>query len=326
MRYSVAESTDDAYRIIELRDEQTGVSASIAPEIGNNAFSLRAKDAEFVWKPDQPLRRLHEQAALFGIPFLAPWANRLDQQAFWADGTLYPFKESIGNIRKDAHRLPIHGLLLFEPWTVERVFADDYGATLISTLPFTSRPRLMAQFPFAHRIEMRHTIREGRLHIRTKIISQCAEALPVAIGFHPYFRLPDTRRDDWTVDIAAREHHELNERNIPTGKTSVLASNYNIDLRTHTLDDVYTDLNRKSGGSARFAVNSGRDRLAVNFGPHYSVAVVYAPAEHDFICIEPMAAITNAFNAAHAGLYKALQYVAPYGIWEEEFSVEPSRD
>jgi aldose 1-epimerase len=326
MRYSVAESTHDIYRVIQLRDEKAEVVASIAPEIGNNAFSLCARDEEFLWKPSETLQRLHERAALFGIPFLAPWANRIDQHAFWADGTHYPLNESIGNIREDPHHQPIHGLLLFEPWTVERLFADGDGATLISTFPFTSHPRLMAQFPFAHRIQMRHTVREGRFHVRTKLISECAEALPVAIGFHPYFTLPNTERDDWTVEIGAREHYELNERSIPTGRTRVLPSNYGVRLLDCVLDDVYADLSRGSDGAAHFSVNSGRRRLAVNFGPNYSVAVVYAPAGQKFVCIEPMAAITNAFNAAHSGLYQGLQYVGPYGTREEEFSVEPSRD
>lgn len=322
MRYSVAESTQDGYRVIELRDEERGMAASIAPELGNNAFSLCAGDLEFIWKPDEPLHSLHKRAALFGIPFLAPWANRLDQRAYWVNGTQYPLKETLGNIREDAHHQPIHGLLLFEPWTVERVFADERGATAIAKFRFTSDPKLMAQFPFAHHLEMRHTVRDGGLHIGTKLISDCAEALPVAIGFHPYFRLPKTERDDWTVRLAARQHNELNELNIPTGKTSALSPGHAVELKSCFLDDVYTDLVREPDGLARFRVDSERSSLAVDFGPNYTVAVVYAPA-HNFVCIEPMAAITNAFNASHAGLYKELQYVEPYGCWEEEFSVEP---
>ena len=46
---------------------------------------------------------------------------------------------------------------------------------------------------------------------------------------------------------------------------------------------------------------------------------MYAPEGRDFICIEPMAAITNAFNLAHAGSYEGLQYIAPQGRWKEEF-------
>jgi aldose 1-epimerase len=47
--------------------------------------------------------------------------------------------------------------------------------------------------------------------------------------------------------------------------------------------------------------------------------VVYAPKGQEFICFEPMAAITNAFNLAHAGLYKELQSIPPGASWTESF-------
>src|ERR1039457_1779507 len=72
-------------------------------------------------------------------------------------------------------------------------------------------------------------------------------------------------------------------------------------------------------GRARFTVEGGRERLTVAYGPKYSVAVVYAPRGQDFLCFEPMSAITNAFNLAHDGLYQELQSVAPGVTWKESF-------
>jgi aldose 1-epimerase len=66
-------------------------------------------------------------------------------------------------------------------------------------------------------------------------------------------------------------------------------------------------------------VEGGRERITVTYGPKYTVAVVYAPKGQDFICFEPMAAITNAFNLAHAGLYKELQSIPPAATWTESF-------
>ena len=76
---------------------------------------------------------------------------------------------------------------------------------------------------------------------------------------------------------------------------------------------------RDSDGRARFWVEGRKERVAVIYGPKYEVAVVYAPSGRDFICFEPMAAVTNAFNLAQAGLYKELQSVAPGGQWKESF-------
>jgi hypothetical protein len=93
-------------------------------------------------------------------------------------------------------------------------------------------------------------------------------------------------------------------------------------LSAGPLDDVFANLIREEDGRANFfveggLVEGGRERITVSYGPKYTVAVVYAPGDREFICFEPMAAITNAFNLAHAGLYQELQSVPAGGSWKE---------
>jgi aldose 1-epimerase len=63
-------------------------------------------------------------------------------------------------------------------------------------------------------------------------------------------------------------------------------------------------------------------RLTVAYGPQYTVAVVFAPAGREFICFEPMAAITNAFNLEHAGEYSELQHIPSGAQWRESFWIK----
>ena len=44
----------------------------------------------------------------------------------------------------------------------------------------------------------------------------------------------------------------------------------------------------------------------------------------EFVCLEPMAGITNAMNLAHRGVYNDLQDIPPGGSWEETFRIRPS--
>jgi aldose 1-epimerase len=67
-----------------------------------------------------------------------------------------------------------------------------------------------------------------------------------------------------------------------------------------------------------------KERLAVLYGPKYTVAVVYSPADRDFICFEPMSGPTNAFNLKQAGKYDQLQSIAPGGKWQESFWIHPT--
>ena len=72
------------------------------------------------------------------------------------------------------------------------------------------------------------------------------------------------------------------------------------------------------------AVTGKAQQIEVLFGPRYKAAVLWAPKPQNFICFEPMAAITNAINLAHKGVYKELEILAPGGVWQESFWIRPS--
>jgi aldose 1-epimerase len=90
------------------------------------------------------------------------------------------------------------------------------------------------------------------------------------------------------------------------------------------LDDVFGGLVRDGSERATFSVEGAREKISVIYGPKYTVAVVYAPPGRQFICFEPMSAITDGFNLAHAGVYKELQNVPPGGQWRESFWIVPT--
>jgi aldose 1-epimerase len=111
---------------------------------------------------------------------------------------------------------------------------------------------------------------------------------------------------------------------IPTGELRPQKFADPHPLAGSQLDNVFGSLVPSSDGRAHFSVEGKREKISVIYGPKYPVAVVYAPPGREFICFEPMAAITNAFNLAHSGAYKELQSVPPGGDWRESFWVAPS--
>ena len=95
-------------------------------------------------------------------------------------------------------------------------------------------------------------------------------------------------------------------------------------LKDYKLDDVFGDLVRDARGRATMTVTGKSQRLDVVLGPNYRAAVIWAPgSESNFVCIEPMAGITDAINLAPKGVYKELQTVAAGGVWEESFWIRP---
>jgi aldose 1-epimerase len=321
--YSVEQSTVDGIRLVQLFDAARAAEVAVAVSVGNMAYRFRSGGKEVLWFPYDGPGELKAKPAFCGIPFLAPWANRLDGEAYWANGKHYQLNSKLGNLRRDAHQSPIHGLLNFSPyWELAETGADEASAWTTSRLDFTRHPDLMAQFPFAHTITMTYRLRDGGLEVETAIENRCAEPLPVAVGHHPYFCLPGIPRDEWTAHLAARDHLVLNDMLIPTGERRPVEFPDPYPLKGAVLDDVFGNLIRDADGRARFWVEGGGRRITVTYGAKYTVAIAYAPAGKDFICFEPMAAITNAFNLANAGVYGELQSVAPGEVWRESFRVE----
>jgi aldose 1-epimerase len=323
--YTAKKGTADGIEIVQLVDRAHATEVSIVPSIGNIAYAMTVHGKNILWSPFKSLAEMKAKPALCGVPFLEPWANRLDQDAFYANGRKYLLNPDLGNLRRDPNQKPIHGLLLFSPyWKVTKLEAGDHAARVTSRLEFWRYPELMAQFPFAHAVEMTYKLAGGALEVETLLENQSSDPMPVGVGYHPYFQVPDTPRDQCKVHVAAREHLELSPLLIPTGERTPVTYPDPVSLATTQLDDVFSHLVRGKDERAEFWVEGGGKRISVVYGPKYTVAVIYAPPGKDFICFEPMSAITDAFNLAHSGIYKELQSIPPGGTWRESFWVVPS--
>ena len=320
--------------VIQLEDSSSQTVVSIVPSVGNVTFAMKVKGQEILRFPYASVAEFRSRPGLAGIPFLGPWANRLDEQAFYANGKKYTLNMELGNVR-GLH--PIHGFVSStDQWLVVEANADGKSSWLTSRLEFFRQPAWMAQFPFAHTVEITHRLQDGVLEIATRIHNLSAEPMPVAIGFHPYFQLTDSPREAWTISVGARTEWVLAPDKIPTGETRPIERLFPAPaaaaLKDYDLDHVFGDLIRDSSGRAVMSVKGQSQRLDLVLGPNYRAVVVYAPSPNapnpsaqnrNFICFEPMASITDALNLAQRGLYKELQSIAPGQTWEERFWVRP---
>jgi len=312
--------------VVQLRDARTQTTVSIVPSVGNIAFEMTVKGQNVLYWPYASVEDFKARPGLSGIPFLGPWIDRLDEQAFFANGRKHAFDMQLGNIRGD---MPSHGFVTTtDRWNVVEAKADVDGAWVTSRLEFYRQPMWMKQWPFAHTIEITHRLRSGVLEVETAIVNMSAEPMPIAIGFHPYFQLTDSPRDAWTLSVGARRHWLLTSNKVPTGETEPIERFFPTPnaaaLGDYSLDDVFTDLVRDSQGRATVAVSGKSQRLEIGLGPNYRGVTIWSPKDRPFICIEPTAGIINALNLAARGLYKELQSVAPGGTWRERFWIRPS--
>lgn len=328
-RYSVTKEEVQGHVTYHLHDRALKMDFGLVPDIGNFAYEFKA-DGQNVLVPVEPLAS-YAKARQFrgGIPFLAPFANRLDGDYYFFQGRKYLLNASLGNFLRDQFGQPIHGLLVYEPhWRVTNEGASDSeGAFVTSRLDFYKYPALMAQFPFAHTIEVTNRLKDGRLENTTVIRNLGASDMPVDIGYHPYFE-PGGTRENWVLSLPARKHWILDKKLIPTGATQptgqFLKNPTHFVLGETYLDDVFSGLPRDSQGLTRVSVESGKKKIEVVFGKEYRFAVVYAPWPHSLICFEPYTGPTDAFNLHHEGKFPGLVILNPGQTFQARFWIAPT--
>lgn len=142
----------------------------------------------------------------------------------------------------------------------------------------------MTAFPFPHRIVAVIGVDGRSLSVSTSISPIDDRAVPVSFGFHPYLRLRRRRRSSWRLLLPEREHLELDDRSIPTGRRVREAAERD-RIGSRTFDDLYA-----LGDVRELGIEGGGRRLSVRFDDGYPFAQVYAPPDASFVCLEPMTA------------------------------------
>ena len=95
------------------------------------------------WFPFDSVKDFVAKPQLSGNPFLAPWANRLDEEAFYANGKKYLLNPELDNYGKDPNGQPIHGLLIYaSAWEVVSLDSNADSAHVTSRLRVFAARRL----------------------------------------------------------------------------------------------------------------------------------------------------------------------------------------
>ena len=285
-----------------------GLEATFVPELNMLGTSLCLDGEEYLALPGgvAAYRRRHAT----GLPLLAPWANRLSERSYRSAGV----RADLGNadLSTDPNGLPIHGTMWGETWQIESLSARGRAARLRVTFDY-GREDLLAAFPFPHRIVAVIGVDGRSLSVSTSISPIDDRAVPVSFGFHPYLRLPRGRRSSWRLLLPEREHLELDDRSIPTGRrVREVAEREPIGSRT--FDDLYA-----LGNVRELGIEGGGRRLSVRFDDGYPFAQVYAPPDASFVCLEPMTAPTDALVK---GDYVSVQ---PGETFTARFTIRPDQ-
>ena len=167
--------------IVQLEDRKNQIVVSVVTSVGNMAYEMKVKGHNVLRFPFRTVADFKARpVGMHGIPLMAPWANRLDEQAFHANGRRYTFDMQLGNV---TGAIPIHGFMSrTDRWQVIEVEHDDRAAWSTSRLEAYKQPSWMRQWPFAHTIEMTYRLQDGVLEVLTKVTNHAVEPMPLSLG------------------------------------------------------------------------------------------------------------------------------------------------
>jgi aldose 1-epimerase len=277
-------------RVIELIAADGDLTARFATHAGMVGCSLRHRGEELLGLGRGLDAYVHE-GAVFGIPVLYPWANRLGGWSYEACGRRVELDRDSRLLHGDEHCLPIHGALAgASSWRV----VDRGASWLTAALDFGAHPELLAVFPYPHRLELAFRLTADTLTVDTSVVARDAP-VPLSFGFHPYLALPGADRGDWWVELPARTALALDDRGLPTGAATELAAEA-FALGSRTYDDLFA-----VAPGAQFSVSASGRRATVEMNAGYPYAQVFAPPDQAVICFEPMTAPVDALRT-HDGL------------------------
>lgn len=214
---------------------------------------------------------------------LVPYSNRI------AFGKLrFRGREWLSKPTFEGHPHTLHGHGFTASWSVE-----DRSATSARIAFEYEGP----DFPSRYRATEELVLSTTSLSVELGVENTGKEAMPVAVGFHPFFPKPKDTRLEAPLDgvwlMAAND-------GIPT-ELAPLPSQWDFRaLRTFgdvTLDHCFTGWTRQ----ALIDWPSRGCRVRMRGEGPLDFLVIYSPEGQDFFCVEPVTNMNDAFNRAERG-------------------------
>ncbi|MBO9200072.1 MULTISPECIES: aldose 1-epimerase [Niastella] len=213
MSFNVSRITENGLSLVKLQDKATNTIITILPEYGAmlHGFQIPVNGEHLNIIDNYANREQVEQE--LGVSFksskLSPFVCRVRDGKYTLEEEDFEFasKFSDGNA--------IHGLLYNKPFNVVNEFADDKQASVTLRYQFK---REDPGYPYEYNCEVRYTLfPRGILQVETIVLNLDSLSIPIADGWHPYFKLGGVI-DDYEMQVSTETMVEFDDKLVPTGK------------------------------------------------------------------------------------------------------------
>jgi len=193
-------------------------------------------------------------------------------------------------------KVSMHGLLFDKAFVIEAMQTENDEAHL--TLKHTYQGEVEG-YPFPFYCRMKYHWQSGQyLTCMVEIENTGKSALPLGLGWHPYFTFP-SQVNELMLQLNCLYQYQVDERMIPTLKTHTFDAFQQMNLIADTqLDDCFA---LPPNGNYKTILKDDAHKITLSIEQEtgqnqFSYVQIYTPENRESIAIEPMTCIPNAFN------------------------------
>jgi aldose 1-epimerase len=243
------------------------------------------------------------KSARFAV--MLPFANRIADGRYRFDGEDFDLQPGIAAAARGIR----HGFVLDADFNVAATDADEDGASV--RFEHALRPDMHPGYPFALDLAVTYTLHTGGLDLDVRMRNVGARKAPSFFGWHPYLRLRDDGVDTLELQLPATQRVRTDAGLIPLPGAAAYApldGEPAFDFRRprpigdSVLDTAFAGLVSDTDGRIRSHLRDPDSGLAVAMWQERGVTLAFsgdtlaADARRRSLALEPMEALTNAFN------------------------------
>lgn len=173
---------------VVLSDTVEGSRVTVVPSRGALVTSLFARGREWLYLDEATLRD-RTQNVRGGVPVLFPSPGKLEGERYAFGGHERAMRQH-GFARRSAFR------------EVSRTGGPGGQAQV--ELELTDSEVTRAEYPWPFRLRIRYGLRGAELTLTAEVTNTGAEAMPFALGYHPYFAVPDAAKLECQVPTKSK--------------------------------------------------------------------------------------------------------------------------
>jgi aldose 1-epimerase len=292
MSFSISAVQRNNLSLSILKDEISQTEIAILPEHGAalHAFSININHAPFNiienYNDGDEVKK--EMAISFKSAKLSPFPCRINKAEYNFNGKKYQFKN------KFIDGSAIHGLLYNKKFSITDTSSTENEAQIILKYDYNEDDD---GYPFNYTCAIEYILRKNNLlNIKTTVTNKSNIAIPIADGWHPYFRLGNNV-NHWLMQFPSQSIVEFDENLIPTGNLSP----FNTFSSHKIIDNIQLDncfVLKKELKMPACSIFNPKNKLKLDFfaDSSYPYLQIYIPPQRKSIAIENLSAAPDSFN------------------------------